>query len=177
MKRNEVECIGRVTRDPKVRYLPSGKPVTEFGIAIDQSYKNQQTGEWVKRDPIFVDIKAWEDYGSVFAQAGGGKGIKVHVVGRLGMDEWQDKQTGQKRSKVYVTASQLTVSNKDGKFEETDYGYSEQPPAQNPQPRQSAPPRQAPPRQPPQPQPASDFDEVNKLLQEAAYDQDDECPF
>ncbi|MDB5183913.1 MAG: putative Single-stranded DNA-binding protein 1 [Candidatus Saccharibacteria bacterium] len=96
---NQVILMGRLTRDPETRTTPSGKTVTTFSLAVDRQTQDDQAD--------FFDITAWEKTGELVQQYLS-KGRRVLIQGRLRQDSWDDKDTGKKRSKVEVTASDVT---------------------------------------------------------------------
>ncbi len=96
---NQVILMGRLTRDPETRTTPSGKTVTTFSLAVDRVGQDDQAD--------FFDITAWEKTGELVAQYLS-KGRRCLVQGRLRQDSWDDKETGKKRSKVEVTANDVT---------------------------------------------------------------------
>ncbi len=102
---NRVILIGNLTRDPEVRYIPSGTAVAEFGLAVNRPSTDKNTNER-KEDVTFVDITLWgreaELAGEYLA-----KGRPVLIEGRLQMDTWDDKATGQKRSKLKVVGERI----------------------------------------------------------------------
>ena len=102
---NRVILIGNLTRDPEVRYIPSGMAVAEFGLAVNRPSTDKNTNER-KEDVTFVDITLWgreaELAGEYLA-----KGRPVLIEGRLQMDTWDDKATGQKRSKLKVVGERI----------------------------------------------------------------------
>jgi len=101
---NKVMLIGNLTRDPEVRYTPKGTAVTEIGLAVNRRY-TAESGE--KREEVtFVDITFWGRTAEVVGQYLR-KGSSIYVEGRLQLDSWDDKQTGQKRSKLRVTGESL----------------------------------------------------------------------
>src|SRR5436305_11997835 len=105
----KVILLGNLTRDPEVRYTPKGSAVCDLGLAVNRSY-TLDSGE--KREEVtFVDVVLW----SRLAEIAGEylkKGRTVFIEGRLQLDTWDDKQSGQKRSKLKVVgeALQLIVS-------------------------------------------------------------------
>jgi single-strand DNA-binding protein len=110
---NRVILLGNLTRDPELRYTPQGTAVCEFGLALNESYKNKQTGQMTEK-VHFIDIVCWGRTGEVAAEYLK-KGSQVHIEGKLQQDRWDDQASGQKRSKVKVTCEQLTfVGRKDG---------------------------------------------------------------
>ena len=100
---NRVIVAGNLTRDPEVRYLPSGTCVAEMGLAIDDSYKNKE-GQYVER-ACFVDIVVWGKQGELCREYLS-KGSPALVEGRLQLDQWENQQ-GEKRSKLRVRADRV----------------------------------------------------------------------
>jgi len=101
---NKVMLIGNLTRDPEVRYTPKGTAVTEIGLAVNRRY-TAESGE--KREEVtFVDITFWGRTAELVGQYLR-KGRSIYVEGRLQLDSWDDKQTGQKRSKLRVVGEEL----------------------------------------------------------------------
>ena len=96
---NQVILMGRLTRDPEARTTPSGKTVVSFSIAVDRAGQDDQAD--------FFDITAWEKLGDLVMQYLA-KGRRVLVQGRLRQDSWDDKETGKKRSRIDVTATDVT---------------------------------------------------------------------
>jgi single-strand DNA-binding protein len=103
---NRVILLGNLTRDPELRYTPQGAAVCEFGLALNETYKNKQTGQ-VTEKVHFIDITCWGRTAEVAAEYLK-KGTQVHVEGKLTQDRWQDQASGQNRSKIKVTCEQLT---------------------------------------------------------------------
>ena len=100
MNVNLVVVAGRLTADPEVRFTQSGTAICSCRCAVNERYKDQ-SGEWQER-PIFFDATIWGKRGEAFSKFHG-KGDQYHFQGRLKFDQWEDKQTGQKRSKLSVT--------------------------------------------------------------------------
>src|SRR5712691_4654783 len=101
---NKVLLMGNLTRDPEVRYTPKGTAVAELGIAVNRIYTGEN-GE--KREEVmFVDVTVWgrtaENVGEYLK-----KGRPVFIEGRLQLDSWEDKQSGQKRNKLKVVADNV----------------------------------------------------------------------
>jgi single-strand DNA-binding protein len=116
---NKVMLIGNITRDPRLNYLPSNTPVADFGLAVNRKFKrgDGEKGE----DTLFVDCVAFARIAEVINQYVG-KGSPIFIEGRLQLDQWQDKQTGDKRSKhkVVVESMQfLGEGKRDGQRQET----------------------------------------------------------
>ena len=96
---NKVMLIGNLTRDPETKYLPKGTAVAEFGLAVNRKYKTD-TGD-LKEETMFVEISLWGRQAEI-AKEYLTKGRSVYIEGRLQLDTWDDKQSGQKRSKLRV---------------------------------------------------------------------------
>lgn len=96
---NQVILMGRLTRDPETRTTPSGKTVTSFSLAVDRQTQDDQAD--------FFDVTAWEKLGELVSQYLS-KGRRCLVQGRLRQDSWDDKETGKKRSRIEVTATDVT---------------------------------------------------------------------
>lgn len=91
--------MGRLTRDPEQRTTPSGKTIVSFSLAVDRGGQEDQAD--------FFDVTAWEKLGELVAQYLS-KGRRCLVQGRLRQDSWDDKETGKKRTKVEVVATDVT---------------------------------------------------------------------
>src|SRR6266446_5074787 len=96
---NKVILAGNLTRDPELRYTPKGVAIAKFGLAINRTWKSE-TGE-TKEEVTFVDVDAFNRQAEVIGQYFK-KGRPILMEGRLRLDQWDDKQTGQKRSKLGV---------------------------------------------------------------------------
>ncbi len=96
---NQVILLGRLTRDPEQRTTSTGKTIASFSIAVDRAGQDDSAD--------FFDITAWEKLGELVIQYLA-KGRRVLVQGRLRQDSWDDKETGKKRSRVEVTATDVT---------------------------------------------------------------------
>ena len=108
---NKVMLIGNLTRDPELRYTPSGKAVADISLAINRVWNNEQGQK--QEDTIFVDVTLWGRQAEL-AQQYLSKGRSVYIEGRLQMDTWDDKETGKKRSKLKVVGDNLQFMS-DGK--------------------------------------------------------------
>jgi single-strand DNA-binding protein len=103
---NKVLLLGNVTRDPEVRYTPKGSAVCDLGVAVNRQY-TLDSGE--KREEVtFVEVTLWGRTAEVAGEYLK-KGRPVFIEGRLQMDTWDDKQTGQKRSKLRVVAENMQL--------------------------------------------------------------------
>lgn len=100
---NRVFLMGNLTRDPEVRYTPSGTAVGDLGLAINENYKNK-AGETVE-NTVFVDVEVWARQAETCAEYLY-KGSPVFVEGRLKLDQWTNQQ-GEKRSKLRVRAERV----------------------------------------------------------------------
>jgi single-strand DNA-binding protein len=96
---NKVILVGNLTRDPELRYTPKGLAIAKLGLAVNRVWKSE-TGE-SKEEVTFVDIDAFGKQAETIGQYLK-KGRPVLVEGRLRLDQWDDKQTGQKRSRLGV---------------------------------------------------------------------------
>lgn len=102
---NNVTIAGRLTRDPDLKYINSGRAVCTVSIANTQYYKDKQ-GER-KENTTFVDATVW-DKSAEFIGENLKKGRPVIIEGRLKSESWEDRDTGQKRSKIAIAASRIT---------------------------------------------------------------------
>jgi single-strand DNA-binding protein len=98
---NKVILMGNLTRKPEVRYLQSGTAVCKFGLAMNRRFKDQ-SGE-MREETTFVDVTIFGKRGEAFAKYHD-KGKVAFLEGSLRLDQWDDKQSGEKRSKLYVVA-------------------------------------------------------------------------
>lgn len=103
---NKVLLMGNLTRDPEVRYTPKGTAVAELGLAVNRQY-TADNGE-KREETTFVDVTLWGRQAEVAAEYLK-KGRAVFIEGRLQMDSWEDKQTGQKRSKLKVVGEGMQM--------------------------------------------------------------------
>lgn len=104
---NKVILLGNLTRDPQVRYTPSGTAVAELGLAVNRYWFDKASNSR-REETTFVDVTLWgrdaEVAGEYLA-----KGRPVLIEGRLQLDTWDDKQSGQKRSKLRVVAERMQM--------------------------------------------------------------------
>ena len=99
---NKVILMGNLTRDPELRFTNNQMAVCKVGLAVNRRFKDSQTGDW-REEATFVDITIFGKRGEAF-QKYHTKGQSAFFEGSLRFDQWEDKQTGQKRSKLYVVA-------------------------------------------------------------------------
>jgi single-strand DNA-binding protein len=102
---NSVTLVGNLTKDPELRYTPSGAGVANFGLAVNRRY--QQNGEW-QEQVSFFNIVAWAELGEN-AAASLSKGMRVIVTGRLEQRSYETKE-GEKRSVTEIRADELGPS-------------------------------------------------------------------
>ena len=107
MATNTVTIIGNVTRDPELRFAPSGQAVANFGVAVNRRWQNRQTNEWEEATSFF-DIVAWAQLGENVSESCP-KGTRVIVTGRLDQRSW-DGPEGDRRSKVEIVADEIAPS-------------------------------------------------------------------
>ena len=104
---NSITISGNITREPEMRYTPSGVSKVSFGVAVNRSWRNQQTQEWDEQTSFF-NVVAWrqlaENVGASLA-----KGSRVVVTGRLEQRSWETEQ-GEKRSIVEIVADDVSAS-------------------------------------------------------------------
>jgi single-strand DNA-binding protein len=139
---NKVLLMGNLTRDPEVRYTPKGTALANLGLAVNRVWTTE-SGEQ-KEEVTFIDIEVWgrqaETAGQYLA-----KGRPVFVEGRLKLDSWEDKESGQKRNKLKVVAERVQfLGAPRGGAEFKDQPPSDEGPARpaGRGPRPSAPPPQ-----------------------------------
>lgn len=101
---NKCLLIGNLTRDPELRVTPKGTAICQFGLAINRQFKDE--GGQTRDDTTFVDCEAWAKTGENISKFFT-KGKPIFVEGRLKMDSWEDKTSGQKRSKMKVVVEQF----------------------------------------------------------------------
>jgi single-strand DNA-binding protein len=103
---NKVMLIGNVTRDPEVKFTPKGSAVADLGLAVNRVYTNQ-SGEKTE-EVTYVDVELWGRLAEIAGEYAK-KGRPVFIEGRLRLDSWEDKQSGQKRNRLKVVAEGLQL--------------------------------------------------------------------
>ena len=116
---NKVLLLGNCTRDPEVRYTPKGTAVAELGLAVNRVYTSDN-GE-KREETTFVDVTLWGRQAEVAGEYLK-KGNPVFIEGRLQLDSWEDKTSGQKRSKLKVVGEMMQLLG--GKRESGEGGGS-----------------------------------------------------
>jgi single-strand DNA-binding protein len=96
---NKVMLIGNLTRDPELRVTPKGTAICTFSIAVNRKFKDDSGGE--REEVTYVDIEAWGKSGENISKYCT-KGRPLFVEGRLRLDQWEDKNTKEKRSRMKV---------------------------------------------------------------------------
>lgn len=119
----KIQFIGNLGRDPEMRYTPSGKPVTEFNVAVNQGVKDKQTGEWTDETDWFR-CTVWGDAAERAAEQLR-KGNRVLVEGRFKTRAWQTRE-GEDRISMEVTVNQY-VSLEKREREDGDSGFGRAP--------------------------------------------------
>ena len=104
---NNVTIIGNCTRDPELRFTPSGMAVATFGVAVNRRWQNRSTNEW-EEAVSFFDVTAWQQLAENVAESVQ-KGTRVIVTGRLDQRSWET-QDGEKRSKIEIVADEIGPS-------------------------------------------------------------------
>lgn len=112
---NRVLLMGNLTRNPEVRYTPSGTAVADLGLAVNESYKDK-AGE-KHESTVFVDVVVWGRTAEVIAEYFQ-KGSPIFIEGRLQFDEWENQQ-GEKRTKLRVRADKFEFIGKGEKKTES----------------------------------------------------------
>lgn len=146
---NKVLLLGNLTRDPEIRTTPSGLAIAKIGLAVNRSYRTQE-GEQ-KEEVTYVDCDAFGKTAETMARYLS-KGRPVFIEGRLRLDQWQDKNSGENRSKLSVVIDNFQFL---GSRDETS-ASTEQPATPNrkdysdnaPPPRPSTKPKSSPPPTP-----------------------------
>lgn len=145
---NKVMIIGNLTRDPEIKYTPKGTAIADIGLAVNRNYTTE-SGE--KREEVtFIDVTLWGRVAEIVGEYCK-KGRPLFVEGRLQLDSWDDKATGQKRSKLKVVGENIQLlGSREGGGGEHGEGRSEGRSENRPQQSRSAPSRPAtPPQRPP----------------------------
>jgi single-strand DNA-binding protein len=115
----KVMIIGNLGSDPEMRYTPNGRAVTQFNVAVNQSTKNQQTGEWVEETDWFR-VSVWGDRAERMAESLR-KGNKVFVEGRFRTREFEGRD-GQKRTALEITADSIVNLERRQRDDEGSFG-------------------------------------------------------
>ena len=106
---NNVSVVGNVTRDPELRFTPSGQAIATFGVAVNRRWQNRQSNEWEEQTSFF-NIVCWREMAENVSESLG-KGSRVVVTGRLEQRSWET-ENGDKRSIVEINADEIGPSLK-----------------------------------------------------------------
>jgi single-strand DNA-binding protein len=151
---NKVLLMGNLTRDPEVRYTPKGTAIANIGLAVNRRWTTE-SGEQ-KEEVTFIDIEVWGRQAETVGQYLS-KGKPMFVEGRLKLDSWEDKESGQKKSKMKVVCEHFQfIGAPSGKTEFKDQAPSDETPARSRRPAAS-PAREA---IEPEPAPAGEEDNI-----------------
>ena len=104
---NHVSIVGNITRDPELRFTPSGQATATFGVAVNRRWQNRQTQEW-EESTSFFDVVCWGQLAENAAQSLS-KGSRVVVSGRLDQRSWETSER-ERRSKIEITADEVAPS-------------------------------------------------------------------
>lgn len=122
---NDVRLVGRLTRDPELRFTTKGQPVCRFDLAINRRYKDAASGEW-KDDTSFVPVVVWREAAQRCSERLK-KGSPVYVDGRLKSRSWETKE-GQKRTTLEVECWRIQFLAKvEGTEAAADADFSQEP--------------------------------------------------
>ena len=183
MSINRVNISGNLTRDPELRATQGGTSVLSFGVAVNDRRRNAQTGEW-EDVPNFVDCIVFGNRAEPLSRFLS-KGVKVAIEGKLRFSQWQDKQTGQNRSKLEVVVDEcefFTQRQQAGQApqayqpqsqqapQQPRYGQQQAPQAYQPQPQQYA-QNQAPQQAPQAYQQPQQYQQAPQAYQPQQYQQ------
>jgi single-strand DNA-binding protein len=127
---NKVILIGNLTRDPEIKYTPKGTAVAELGLAINR-FIPASDGNEKREETTFIDVTLWGRTAEVASEYAK-KGQPIYVEGRLQLDSWEDKQSGQKRSKLKVVGENIQLLGSKGGGSRGGGGEEDAPP---PRPR------------------------------------------
>jgi single-strand DNA-binding protein len=103
---NKVILVGNLGKDPEVKFTPSGTPVAKFSLATNERFKDK-AGEWQDRTE-WHNIVAWQRLAEIVGEYVK-KGSKIYIEGRLQTSSWEDKQSGEKKYRTEVVASDLVL--------------------------------------------------------------------
>ena len=145
---NRVILVGNLTRDPELRYTPKGLAIAKIGLAINRVWKNE-AGE-TKEEVTFVDVDSFGRQAEIIAQYFK-RGKPILIEGRLKLDQWDDKQTGQKRSRLGVVLEGFSFVDSSNRGDSAP-GPSEAPRSRPANSAPQPPPAESPDSGPPAPE-------------------------
>ena len=121
---NKVFLAGNLTRNPELRYTPGGTAVAQFGMAVNRRFRNRE-GQ-MQEEATFVDIEVWGRQAETASEYLS-KGSPVLIEGRLKLDTWESKRTGERRSKLRVVGERVQfLGSRDGSAPGGQGGQGEQ---------------------------------------------------
>ncbi len=144
---NRVILVGRLGKDPELKYTPSGAPVAKFSLATDESFKDKNTGENQQRTE-WHNIVAWNKLAEICGEYLT-KGKLVYIEGSIRSRQWQD-QSGNKRTSYEIIARNMQMLGSKGDSERAGYGSTDRASAERPAAAAAAP---SEPSSPPQSEP------------------------
>src|SRR6516225_12166436 len=101
MNINDVKIVGNLVKEPEVRYTPKGTPVANVSLGVNESYT---VDDEKRKVTTFVDVQTWGPNAENLTKLAK-KGQEIFVEGALRQDHWEDKASGQKRSKLFIRAN------------------------------------------------------------------------
>ena len=161
---NKVMLLGNITRDLEVRYTPKGTAVCDLGMAVNR-IRTGDNGERIE-EVTYVDVTLWGRQAELVGQYLS-KGRSVFIEGRLQLDQWDDKQTGQKRSRLRVVGENMQFIGGGGQGGGGNQGGGGAPA------QQSGPPQQQPEQSSPPPQ----SNQGGAAAADSFDNDDDDIPF
>ncbi len=123
---NKVILMGNLTRDPEMKYLPSGTAVANFGIAMSEKYTDRQSGEQ-RENVCFVDVEAWDRQAEIVNEYLS-KGSPIFLEGALKFDSWETPE-GEKRNKLKVRMFRMQLIGGRQDSDEGSSGYTQATPS------------------------------------------------
>ena len=138
---NRVILMGNLTRDPEVKFLPSGTSVANFGLAMNERWTDRETGEQ-KEAPCFVDVEAWGRQAEIIGEHFT-KGSPILLEGSLKYDSWE-AEDGTKRNRLRVRLQRFQFVGSRRDEDEGSGGYAQTSPAAAPTAQAPTPPQGAP---------------------------------
>lgn len=144
---NKVMLLGNVTRDPEVRYTPKGTAVTEVGLAVNRIVPGEPGSER-REETTFIDVTLWGRTAEIAGEYLK-KGRPVFFEGRLQLDTWDDKQSGQKRSKLKVIGESMQLLGGGGRGGGGGESGGDEGPSAPSRPARQAPPARSEPDEEP----------------------------
>ena len=127
---NNVILMGNLTRDPEMRYTPSGTAIAKLGLAVNRVWRDTEGQQ--KEETTFVDVDAFGKQAETLGQYMQ-KGRPILIEGRLKLDQWEDKNTGQNRSRLGVVLERFTFIGSGAGLVGHDQDIDDQPGVELPQ--------------------------------------------